>query len=151
MPMKKMLALLFSLIILSEGYGEDIPITLEHAVTDQEMAMGLMRRSVLAPDHGMTFNYKTPQRLTFWMYNTLIDLSVAFLDENKTILEIYDLKAFPLITDKRFFHDNSVTSKAKAKYALEMNKGWFEKHGVKPGDRAVWDISYSEGYIQKVE
>ena len=139
---------MFCLITICQAHAEVIPITLEHAVTEQELARGLMGRPTLSPDHGMTFNYKKPHRLSFWMYNTLIDLSIAFLDENKVILEIHELKAYPLITDQRFFQANAVTSNVNAKYALEMNKGWFEKHGITPGDRAVWELSSPNGYIK---
>lgn len=145
--MKTTLIFLFSLIFLTNAFAAVIPIKLEHAVTEQELARGLMGRTSLPPDHGMTFNYAYPQQLSFWMYNTLIDLSLAFLDEKKTILEIHELKAYPSISDQNFFHAMSVKSKYKAKYALEMNKDWFEKHGVKPGDKAVWDISSPDGNI----
>ena len=85
----------------------------------------------------MTFNYEAPQRLSIWMYNTWIDLSVAFLDDNKVIREIYELKAYPDQHDPNFFRVREASSSFMASYALEMNAGWFKAHGVKLGDRVV--------------
>lgn len=129
--------------------AEDIPITLEHAVTHQQRSKGLMGRQYLPPDHGMTFNYPMAYPLSFWMYNTLIDLSIAFLDQDKIIREIHELKAYPTLHDPQFFHDRGVTASFNAKYALEMNKGWFQEHHVKPGDQVMWNVNSPEGMIIK--
>jgi len=85
---------------------------------------GLMYRKYLAPGMGMLFVFDYPARYGFWMKNTYIPLSIAFLDKNKYIISISSMK--PL--DK-----TTVYSKGKALYAVEVNKGWFHKRGIKPG------------------
>lgn len=143
-------SILLSLIFfLSQLVGEEIPVTLEHAVTPLELAHGLMERTHLAENGGMTFNYVEPRQLRIWMYNCLMDLSVAFLDEKKVIQEIHELKCYPSIHDPLFFVQQSVETKQPAAYALEMNPGWFDKNGVTVGDRAEWDIHSPQGKIIK--
>lgn len=127
--------------------SETLPITLEHAATPVELARGLMERASLDGDSGMTFNYGSPRFIKIWMLNCLIDLSVAFLDENKVIQELHELKAYPGIHDTGFFDMHSVTTSFQASYALEMNKGWFAKNGVHVGDKAEWDIHSPNGKI----
>ncbi len=86
-----------------------------------------MYRKSLAENSGMLFYFDKPQPVGFWMKNTLIPLSIAYLDEKGEILEIYPLT--PL-------DETPTTSRSyRVKYALEMNQGWFKKNGVKPGDR----------------
>lgn len=145
--MKLLFAFIFCLIVIENIDGKVIPITLEHARTDKEVQMGLMGRTTLPQNHGMLFYYPMPRKLSFWMYNTLIDLSVAFLDEHQVIREIYELKSYPHIQDKTFFLQNSVSSTFEAKYALEMNKNWFDSHNVKPGSQVIWDPTSQKGYI----
>ncbi len=112
-----------------------IPIQLEDAVTPEERIKGLAGRKSLPTDQGMLFHIDPPTEVTIWMYETLIDLSVAFLDETKTIREIHELKAYPEIQDAAFFLKESVKASFKASYVLEMNAHWFRDHGVKVGDR----------------
>lgn len=101
-------------------------LTAEIAATEPQRATGLMHRRMLPENRGMlfVFPYTAPQ--SFWMMNTYIPLSIAFLDENGAIVNIADMK--PLTTD-------SHSSTKPAKYALEMNQGWFAKRGIKPGAR----------------
>lgn len=142
--------LLLSLIFfLAPVFGEEIPIKLEHASTPEELMKGLMGRDHLDENAGMTFNYQEPRFIRIWMYNCLIDLSVAFLDENKVIQSIHELKCYPNIHDPTFFELQSVETQKPAHYALEMNKDWFTKHGVAVGDRAEWDTHSSNGKIIK--
>jgi uncharacterized membrane protein (UPF0127 family) len=89
---------------------------------------GLMYRDTLDADAGMLFVFPRAQRLQFWMRNTKIPLSIAFMDTKRKVLNIEDMEPFD---DKKHHY-----SKGAAIYALEMNRGWFEKHGVKPGDVA---------------
>ena len=87
---------------------------------------GLMNRDSLPEDHGMLFVYPEEQILSFWMRNTRIPLDIAFIDRNGFILEIQQMEP----------HDDvSHASKQPAMYALELRKGWFEDHGVEPGER----------------
>jgi len=101
-------------------------LTAEIAATEAARATGLMHRRMLPENRGMlfVFPYTAPQ--SFWMMNTYIPLSIAFLDEAGAIVNIADMK--PLTTD-------SHPSAKPAKYALEMNQGWFAKRGIKAGAR----------------
>jgi uncharacterized membrane protein (UPF0127 family) len=96
----------------------------EVAATDATRTTGLMHRRMMPENRGMlfVFPYASPQ--SFWMMNTYIPLSIAFIDEHGAILNIADMK--PLTTDPH-------PSAGPAKYALEMNKGWFAKRGIKAG------------------
>ena len=137
------------LLLFKPLLAEEISITLEHAVTQKERAKGLMGRFGLGKDHGMTFNYPATEKISIWMYNTLIDLDVAFLDENQMIQEIHTLKAHPQITDPQFFMKNGVTSTYPSRYALEMSNGWFKAHGINPGDQVLWEINSPHGKVIK--
>ncbi len=128
----------------------ETPLTLEHAVTPAQRTQGLSGRASLPPDHGMLFHFDPPEPICIWMYQTLIDLSLAFLDEKGTIREIHELKAYPAIHDPAFFSAHSVTSGFPASYALEMNSHWFRNHDVKTGDRLIWEGKKSKGIIKVV-
>lgn len=87
---------------------------------------GLMFRRQMDPDNGMLFVFPDIDQRYFWMKNTLIPLSIAFIDEKGTILNILEM---PPETEQTF------PSKGPAKFALEMNAGWFTKAGVKEGEK----------------
>lgn len=106
----------------------DIVITVEIADTDQLRAQGLMNRKSLKEDSGMLFVFKEEKKLFFWMKNTLIPLSIAYISRNGEIKEIHPM--YPL--DKR-----AVPSSRSVMYALEMNQGWFEKNNIQPGDLII--------------
>ena len=91
-------------------------------------ARGLMFRERLAPNAGMIFVFETAQRQCFWMRNTLIPLSAAFIDDDGTIVNIEDMK--PLTED-------SHCSARPVRFVLEMEQGWFARRGLKPGSRLV--------------
>lgn len=95
--------------------------------TEQEKARGLMFREKLDGDEGMIFVYGKEEYLTFWMKNTRIPLSIAFLDKNGKILDIQDMVPFSLKTHVSAF---------PAQYALEVNQGWFKQNGIIIGDVA---------------
>jgi uncharacterized protein len=99
-------------------------LTAEVAANDATRTTGLMHRRMMPENRGMlfVFAYASPQ--SFWMMNTHIPLSIAFIDEHGSIINIADMK--PLTTDPH-------PSAGPAKYALEMNKGWFAKRGIKAG------------------
>ncbi len=101
-------------------------IYVEIADTPEERAEGLMFRSSLPEDRGMLFVFPEPQPLAFWMKNTAIPLSIAYIDRHGTILEIHDMEPYSL---------ESVPSRQPALYALEVNQGTFERLGIAPGDR----------------
>lgn len=100
-------------------------LIVEVASTPQTRETGLMNRFSLQQDHGMLFIFETPQPLAFWMKNTYIPLSVAFVDRTGRILNIEDMRP----------QDESTHwSKGPALYAIEMRQGWFAAKGVAPGD-----------------
>ncbi len=101
-------------------------IRVEIASTEQERMRGLMFRDKLAPDSGMIFLYPRAEPSAMWMKNTRIALSVAFIDASGHILNIAEME--PL-------SEQAHASSGAAAYALEMNRGWFSKRGIKAGDR----------------
>ncbi|MBI3891745.1 MAG: DUF192 domain-containing protein [Candidatus Wallbacteria bacterium] len=102
-------------------------LDLEVVSTLDAMRTGLMFREKLDPDAGMLFAYPVTQPLTFWMKNTRLPLSIAFLDSEGVVLNIEDMAPFD---DKTMHH-----SKGAAKYAIEVNRGWFQKRAIVSGDR----------------
>ena len=101
-------------------------LTAEVAATPEQRAVGLMNRFSLRPDNGMLFVFERPEPLSFWMKNTFIPLSIAFLDDQGRILNIEDMAPQTETTH---------WSKGPGLYALEMRKGWFAEREVKAGDR----------------
>ena len=98
--------------------------TAEIAATDETRQIGLMHRFSLPPDHGMLFVHDASRMLSFWMRNTYIPLSIAFIDANGRIINIEDMA--PQV-------ERLTWSTAPALYALEMKKGWFAQKGIGPG------------------
>jgi uncharacterized membrane protein (UPF0127 family) len=98
----------------------------EVADTPARRERGLMARKALAPDSGMLFVYPEARERGFWMQHTLIPLTIAYLDDAGTIVHLADME--PLCTDH-------VPSERPARYALEMERGWFALHGVREGAR----------------
>lgn len=101
-------------------------ISAEIADTLEKQQLGLMHRKNLPENSGMIFVYSHDSRKSFWMKNTSIPLSIAYIAKDGTIKEIYDMEPFSTRT---------TDSKFSVRYALEVNKGAFEKHGIKPGDK----------------
>ena len=99
-------------------------LTAEVAYTDADRELGLMHRRMLPENRGMLFVFPQAAPLSFWMMNTHIPLSIAFIDDAGTIINITDMK--PLTTDTH-------NSARPARYALEMNQGWFRKRGIRAG------------------
>jgi uncharacterized membrane protein (UPF0127 family) len=96
----------------------------EVARTDEQRAIGLMARKEMAQNAGMIFVFEQPAQQCFWMRNTLIPLSAAFVADDGTIVNIVEMQ--PL-------SDTSHCSAKPVRYVLEMNKGWFDKRGLKAG------------------
>jgi uncharacterized membrane protein (UPF0127 family) len=103
-----------------------VSLTAEIAKTDRERETGLMFRKALADGQGMLFVFDADQVLAFWMKNTSLSLSVAYLSSDGTIREIHDLEPRSLA---------AVTSERSVRYALEVPRGWFDRVGLKVGDR----------------
>ncbi|MBN1336575.1 MAG: DUF192 domain-containing protein [Deltaproteobacteria bacterium] len=104
------------------GHG----VRAEVADTPELRARGLMYRDAIGPDEGMLFVYPASEALSFWMENTRIPLTIAFVSASGEIVRLRDLAPF----DR-----TSVSSGAPALYALEMNRGWFDANGVGVGAR----------------
>ena len=102
-----------------------VPIVVEVADDVMERSMGLMYRESLPHDRGMLFVYPDEAVRAFWMKNTRIPLSIAFADADGVIIAVMDM--FPDDGRARY------RSGAPAKYALEVNRGWFAERGIKVG------------------
>ena len=96
----------------------------EVADTVAARMQGLMYRSSLAPNSGMLFVYEQPAMECMWMKNTLVPLSVAFMDDKGTIINVARMQ--PQTED-------SHCTERPASYALEMEQGWFTRNGIRPG------------------
>ncbi len=103
--------------------------------TQRERMLGLMFREKLDKDHGMLFIYPQEQYLSFWMKNTKIPLSIAFINSNGKITQIEAMSPYSLIDH---------VSKEKGKYALEMEEGWFRKNGIKVGSKVNFSSEISK-------
>ena len=101
-------------------------IRAEVAADFPSRAQGLMYRSAMPSNAGMLFIFDDASAQCMWMKNTLIPLSVAFIDERGTVINIEDMA--PQTED-------SHCARRPARYALEMNRGWFAARGIKPGSR----------------
>ncbi len=115
--------------VLTRLYEIDIKgekLFLEVSDTPEKTQRGLMNRQSMPENQGMIFIFNPPDHLVFWMKNTYIPLDIAFIDSGGKILNIEQMK--PLDTSVRYY------SQGKAKYAIEVNKGYFEKRNVKAGD-----------------
>lgn len=106
----------------------DHSLTVEVANTQQLRAQGLMNRTSLAKNSGMLFVFPEVDYYSMWMLNTLIPLSVAFLDEQGIILNVADMVPNTLTAHG---------SAGVAKYALEMNQGWFAARGIMAGEKVL--------------
>ena len=96
------------------------------AATPEQRQIGLMFRKDMPQHEGMIFVFDQPAQQCFWMKNTLLPLSAAFIADDGTIVNIEDMK--PLVLD-------SHCSAKPVRYVLEMNKGWFAKKGIKAGSK----------------
>lgn len=100
----------------------------ELAMHEEERRQGLMYREKMGQNEGMVFVFDASAQVCMWMKNTLLPLSVAFIDEQGKIVNIEDMQ--PQTT-------NSHCAAQPVRYALEMNQGWFKKKRIKPGMKIV--------------
>ena len=131
--MKFIYAITLLYLTLSSAWAETMTLHIgqlrihaEIARTPQSRELGLMQRDHLCPDCGMLFVFPQAGRLSFWMKNTPLPLSIAFIAADGAIINIEEMQ--PNTTDTH-------SAQGDALYALEMNKSWFAKNGVKPGHR----------------
>lgn len=106
-------------------YIKDREIWVEVAKTPEQRAKGLMWRKNLGKDDGMLFIFEEEEYHSFWMKNTYIPLSIAFIDKDGIIVDIKEME--PLST-------KSISPPKPVLFVLEMPKGWFYKNGIKKGD-----------------
>ena len=100
-------------------------LTVEVADENLERQAGMMHRTTMPKNEGMLFVFPRPHQTGFWMKNTTVPLSIAYIDRASRVIEIYDLH--PLNTQP-------VESRStRVQYALEVNQGWFAKNGIQPG------------------
>jgi len=104
----------------------DVPLAAEIASSGQQRYAGLSFRETLDEDAGMLFVYPAEQPLTFTMRNTLLPLSIAFIDASLVISEIVDMDVGP---------GQLFPSSAPAQFALEVNQGWFQRNSIEVGTR----------------
>jgi uncharacterized membrane protein (UPF0127 family) len=110
--------------------GEKKRLTLDAAINPQQHAFGLMNRSFMAENDGMIFIFQDERVREFWMKDTLIDLDIAYISKDKKIIDIQTMKAAISVLQTNF---PTYPSKAPAKYAVEMNAGWFKKNKISLG------------------
>ena len=103
----------------------NIKINAKIADTDKLRQIGLMGVKSLPKDNGMLFIFDEESKHCFWMKNTYLPLTIAFIDKNKKILEIQDMQTN---TEIPYCPKMNIT------YTLEMNKGWFEQNNIKIND-----------------
>jgi uncharacterized membrane protein (UPF0127 family) len=143
--MKPFLMLVFSLLVFCAhgSWAQDAPqldlpriklnagmyvIETQVAATPQQRSTGLMYRQQMPQAEGMLFVFEYASEQCFWMKNTPLPLTAAFVADDGTIVNLADMK--PLTTE-------SHCSKKPVRYVLEMNQGWFEKRGIKSGARLM--------------
>jgi len=96
------------------------------AITPEQHQVGLMYRTEMPQGEGMLFAFQAPAKQCFWMKNTVLALTAAFIADDGSIVNLEDMK--PQTTD-------SHCSLKPVRYVLEMNQGWFAKKGIKAGSR----------------
>jgi uncharacterized membrane protein (UPF0127 family) len=101
-------------------------ITAEAATTDRTRTVGLMFREGLAPNHGMLFVFDYKAQQCFWMRNTPLPLTIAFIEDDGTIVQLADMAAKT---------EDLHCSQKPVRFALEMEQGWFAKRGIAPGSK----------------
>jgi uncharacterized membrane protein (UPF0127 family) len=115
-------------------------IEVELAVTEEQKARGLMHRDSMPADDGMLFVYPDSKPRSFWMKDTRIPLSIAFIEADGDIVKIADMKPLDRTSTKSLY---------PAKYALEMNQGWFAEKGIEAGARVTGIPSDEELKVER--
>jgi hypothetical protein len=113
-------------------------MTAEMALTEEQERTGMMFRTNMEENEGMLFVFPAPMRASFWMKNTLLPLSAAYISPKGTILEIHDMQ--PKDTNA------IVAATDNVQYVLETRQGWFGRHNIKDG----MGIATEKGPLQQV-
>jgi uncharacterized membrane protein (UPF0127 family) len=115
--------------------GSDAALHVDVAETAQEQRKGLMGIETLPEDEGMAFVFDEPSDTTFWMKDTLIPLSIAFLDESGRVIGVRDMQPCEADPCPTYGVDRPFV------LAIEANLGWFDRAGIEVGDRAELRVS----------
>jgi uncharacterized membrane protein (UPF0127 family) len=121
-------------LTITNSRGERINMVVEVANTPASMQLGLMFRQSMPPDEGMLFDFGEDTTSGFWMQNTLLPLSIAFILADGTILDIKDMQPLDQTT---------ISPSGPYRYALEANQGFFRTHNIAPGDKVTLPGSQS--------
>jgi len=113
-------------VVIEPDGGAPIAVSVELATTPETRALGLMYRTELGPNHGMLFLFPDEQPLSFWMRNTKIPLDILYVDDDGRIVNVYE-STTP-------FSEEVLPSSRPARFVLEVEGGFCERHGVGPGD-----------------
>ncbi|HPS15509.1 MAG TPA: DUF192 domain-containing protein, partial [Spirochaetales bacterium] len=105
---------------------DNVQVVAEVAKTEEEKSRGLMYRKSLEEGKGMLFVFDYDQKASFWMKNTSIPLSLAYLSKDGTVTQIVDLQPYSQEPNVSTF---------SVRYVLEVPQGWFAKVGIKEGDK----------------
>ena len=120
--------------LMSQVVLKSEPLQVELAVSSEEQVLGLMNHAYLPEGHGMLFVYEEPKTLVFAMKKTKIPLSIGFFDATGRLLQIEHMHVVKDFSAQAPLY----VSKRPAQYALEVPMGWFERHGILPGDQLEW-------------
>ena len=115
-------------LTIEKASGGSVPVEAEIARTGEQRSTGLMFRTALEDGKGMFFVFDRDETLSFWMKDTLIPLSIAYISYEGIIIDIRDMHPRDL---------SSVHSSRSVRYALEVPQGWFGRAGIRPGDRVI--------------
>ena len=115
-------------LTITNSRGERVNMLVEVADTEPSRELGLMFRPSMPPDEGMLFVFEGDTTSAFWMENTILPLSIAFIDASGKILDIHDMQ--PL--DR-----NTTNASAPYHYALETNQGFFRVHDIVAGNQVA--------------
>lgn len=118
------------IIIESQDKNIRVSLIVELATTEWEWERGLMFRHFLPANEGMLFIFQEDESYGFWMKDTYIPLTAAYADRRGQIVELQDLESL---------NEYSETPKQPYRYALEVNQGWFESHGLGIGSYIIVD------------
>jgi uncharacterized membrane protein (UPF0127 family) len=113
-------------IVFHNARGQDVVLDCEVARSVKDQERGLMFRKFLGKNRGMIFVYGKPHEMNFWMQNTHVPLSIAFIHEKLFVSSMHDMK--PLSLD-------IIGSEIPVLYAIEVNQGWFKTNSILSGNR----------------
>lgn len=115
-------------LMIKRSDGIYVTVQAEMAVEEEERNYGFMNRKKIPEGTGMLFVFEKDQILSFWMKNTPSPLSIAYLDSEGVIKNIYDMKPYSLAP---------IVSTVSCRYALEVPQGWYSRAGIRVGDKVM--------------